>query len=279
MDVLRAAVVLGILSVALASAASTYLQVQGPISQTIYSNGTVYLGKVAPGQSFYVLANASTVNTTGYYVNIGWDRLVAVRLPSGWSSQESPLYENPMKMKVTVPANATDGNYTIGIEAVNVQNYSRLGSLAFNATITVTPDVFDVKVSPTTVYSVIEAPEVLNVTINNTGISDDPFIISALGLPAWNVSDQVISLHSKATSFSYPIFINEPGAYTFNLTVGSSTSALVAKSYRITSYVSESLLYDYKSVDHGAVLSPVVLEPVYAFMSLLSYIYSAITSG
>ena len=278
MNVFRATMILGILSFTLAYA-GTYLNVVGPISQTLYNNGSVYLGRVAPGESFYILANSSTVNATGYYINIGWDRLTAVNLPAGWASQSSPLYENPMKMKVTVPSNASDGNYTLVIRAVNVQNYSRLGNLTFNATIMVTPDVFSLQVNPQVIHSVIEAPEVLNVTINNTGISDDPFIISAQGLPAWNVSDQVISLHSRKTSFAYPIFIDEPGAYTFNITVASSTSALVSKSYRITSYVSESLPYDYRSIGHGAVLSPVILEPVYAFMSLLSYIYGAITSS
>lgn len=278
MDVLRAAVFLGILTFALASA-SSYLSVIGPVSSTIYNNGNVYLGKVAPGESFYILANSSTVNNTGYYLNIGWDRLTAVRLPTGWSAQNSPLYENPMKMKVTVSANASYGNYTMIVRAVNVQNYSYIGNLTFAASVNVTPDVFNVQVSPRAIRSGIGQPAVLDIVINNTGISDDPFIINAQGLPAWNVSEHAISLHSRVTSFGYPVFLEEPGAYSFNLTVSSSTSAQVSKSYKIRFYVNESLGNDYSAVGQGAVLSPILFEPAYALMSLLSYIYNAITSA
>ncbi len=277
MDILRSAMFFGIISVTLVSA-NTYLSVVGPVSQTLYNNGNVYLGKVAPGESFYILANSSTVNSTGYYINIGWDKLTAISLPSGWSSQSSPLYENPMKMKVTVPSNASNGNYTMLVRAVNVQNYSRIGNLTFTAIVNVTPDVFNVQVNPLVMHSGIGQPAVLDVVINNTGISDDPFIISAQGLPAWNVSDEVISLHSKVSSFSYPVFLEEPGAYKFNLTVNSSTSTALSKSYPVKFYVNESLGNDYSSVGQGAVLSPIIFEPAYALMSLLSYIYGVITS-
>ncbi len=276
MEILRATLLLGLLSFTLVSAAA-YLNVQGPVSGTIYNNGSIYLGKVAPGESFYVLANSSTVNSTGYVVGpIGWDTLTAVGLPQGWSAQNSPLYENPMKMKVTVAPNTSVGNYYVTVRAVNVQNYSGLGNLTFKALINVTPDVFEVNVSPQRIYSGIGQPTSIAVVINNTGISDDPFIINAIGLPAWNVSEQVISLHSRTTSFAYPVFVNEPGVYTFNLTVGSSTSPSIAKSYHITFYVNESLYNDYKAIGQGAVLSPVIFEPAYALMSFLSYLYRTV---
>src|ERR1700681_460969 len=85
-----------------AAGAATYLSVVGPVQAVLYNNGNITLGKVGPGESFYVLASATTTNQSGFLVNIGWDTLQAVSLPSGWSSQSSPLYENPMKMKITV---------------------------------------------------------------------------------------------------------------------------------------------------------------------------------
>jgi len=280
MKLIRAALLLSLLSFVCAYASSTYLAVQGPVQSTLYNNGSIYLGKVGPGESFYILANSSTINSTGSYVGpIGWDSLTASNLPSGWSSQSSPLYQNPMKMKITVSPSTPNGNYSFLIHAINVQNYSGIGNLTFTARINVTTNVFDLQVSPQKIYSGIGQPTDLQVMINNTGISDDPFIISAKGLPAWNLSDQVISLHSKANTFTYPIFQNEPGVYNFNLTVSSSTSPLISKSYPVTFYVNESIYNDYKAIGQGAVLSPFIFEPAYSFMSLLSYLYKVLLQG
>lgn len=253
--------------------ASTYLTVIGPVSGTLYNNQSVYLGKVGPGESFYVLANPNTTNMTGTYVNIGWDTLEALNLPNGWSSQQSPLYENPMKMKITVSPDAQYGSYRLTLRAVNVQNYSRLGNLTFFGSVNVTPNVFSVGVSPGSLSSGIGQPVNLNIEINNTGISDDPFTISATGLPAWNITNEVISLHSTKNTFAYPIFADEPGVYNLNLSVASATSPLVRVSYPVRFVVKESLLNDYNAVGNGIDLSPIIFEPAYVFMSALGYVY------
>ena len=198
-------------------AGATYVSVQGPVNANLTNNGFVYLGKVGPGESFYILASATTTNASGAVVNIGWDRLEAVNLPGGWSMQASPLYENPMKLKVSVPYNIS-GTYNLTIRAVNVGNYSRLGNLTFTAQVDVTNNVFNVSVSPSNISAGVGQPVDINVKIVNTGIADEPFNISAQGLPAWNFSDDVIALHSRTSSFVYPVYVNEPGIYPFNLT-------------------------------------------------------------
>jgi len=252
-----------------------YLDVLSPVSGTLYNNGSIYLGKVGPGESFYVLASPTTTNATGFLVNIGWDTLEAVKLPQGWSSQSSPLYENPMKMKITVAPNAPNGTYEVVLRAVNVGNYSRLGNLTFYTYINVTTNVFELNVTPKKVETGIGQPVNLVVKINNTGISDDPFIISAYGLPAWNISDTVIALHGKTSSFVYPVFVNEPGVYKFNLSVSSATSPLINKDYRIELIGKASLESDYNSISQGVILSPIIYEPVYAAMLFIDYICNA----
>lgn len=251
--------------------AAPYLSVIGPVNTTLYNNQSVYLGKVGPGESFYVLADPNTTSINGNYVNIGWDTLKASVLPGGWSSQPSPLYENPMKAKITVSPNAAYGKYTLEFRASNI--YSGIGNLTFYGTVNVTPNVFRLGVSPISASSGIGQPANLYISINNTGISDDPFIISAQGLPAWNVSDEVISLHSTRNVFTYPVFANQPGVYGFNLTVSSATSPLIREEYPVRLIVRESLLSDYNSVGGGISLSPIIFEPAYAFMSLLGYLY------
>ncbi len=252
-------------------AGATYVSVQGPVNANLTNNGFVYLGKVGPGESFYVLASATTTNASGAVVNIGWDRLEAVNLPSGWSMQASPLYENPMKLKVSVPYNIS-GTYNLTIRAVNVGNYSRLGNLTFTAQVDVTNNVFNVSVSPRNISAGVGQPVDINVKIVNTGIADEPFNISAQGLPAWNFSDDVIALHSRTSSFVYPVYVNEPGIYPFNLTITSATGHLVQNEYPISFSVVASLYNDYSAIGNGVVLSPVIFEPVYAIDYLLSYL-------
>jgi len=261
------------LLILLSSASAMYLAVEGPVSSTLYDNGVINLGKVGPGESFYILASATTTNSTGAAVNIGWDTLKTMELPAGWSSQASPLYEEPMKMKVTVASDAPTGTYMMMVRAVNIGNYSKLGNLTFRAFINVTPDVFASSVEPLNITAGVGQPVNLKIIINNTGASDDPFLINAYGLPAWNMPVQVISEHSTKSTYWYPLFVNEPGVYSFNLTINSTSSSLIRNTYRVNFIAEASVLNDYKATGEGVVLSPIIYEPAYAFMLFLSNIY------
>lgn len=260
-------------SLATLSVGATYLNVEGPVSALLYNNGTLNLGKVGPGESFYVLASATTANASGAIVNIGWSKLEAVQLPSGWSSQPSPLYEDPMKMKITVAPTEANGTYTMILRAVNVGNYSKLGNLTFTATINVTPNVFQSSVEPLNPNTGLGQPVNLKVAINNTGASDDPFIINVVGLPAWDAPSEVIATHSTTNAYVYPVFVNEPGVYKFNLTIASTTSPLIHHTYPITLTAQSSLVNDFSATGQGVVLSPVIYEPAYAVMLFLSDVY------
>ncbi len=265
-----------LISLLLPKVGATYLVVQGPVSSRLSNNSSLYLGKVGPGESFYVLASATTANQTGTVINIGWDTLGAVNLPSGWSSESSPLYENPMKMKITVAPDAQNGTYMVALRAVNVGNYSKLGNLTINAYINVTPDVFTSNVTPTKLFAGVGQPVNLNIWINNTGASDDPFMINAYGLPAWNSPVEVIAAHSTRNAYLYPVFANEPGVYRFNLTINSTTSQLIRKSYPVELVVQASVINDYGATGQGVALSPIIYEPAYALMLLAKGIYTLI---
>lgn len=151
---------LALITLLLPTVGATYLQVEGPISSgQLPNNASIYLGKVGPGESFYVLASATTTNQSGAVVNIGWDRLEAVNLPgSAWQQEPSLLYADPMKLKITVPSYASNGTYEFGIRAVNVGNYSKLGNLTINAYVNVTPDVFTSSVTPTEIVAGVGSP-------------------------------------------------------------------------------------------------------------------------
>ncbi len=272
-----AVLALAALSALAFTASAMDLAIQGPVNGTLHQGGSIYLGKLGPGESFYILASASTPNATGSYINIGWDTLQALNLPSGWSAQPSPLYENPMKLKITASPYAQNGIYNLTIRAVNVQNYSRLGNLTVHAYVNVTQNVFSLDVSPTSISTGVDQPSDLHITINNTGISGDPFLVNAYGLPAWNVSREAVSGPSSVSTLDYPVYVDEPGQYVFNLTVTSATSPLITQSHRITLDVQASVLNDYYATGHGVVLSPIIVEPAYGLMLLLSDAYNYLT--
>lgn len=260
----------------LSSASAMYLTVEAPVPGVLYNNNTVNFGKVGPGESFYVQASPATTNQSGVMVSLGWDTLQAVSLPNGWTAQASPLYENPMKMKINVPPTAANGTYTLTLRAVNVGNYSKLGNLTFTAYINVTPNVFTSNVTPLSLTAGVGEPVNINIVINNTGASDDPFMINAYGLPAWNAPAEVIALHSTANTYLYPVFENEPGVYHFNLTINSTTSPLIHQTYAITLTARAGLINDFSATGEGVVLSPIIYEPAYAFMLLISDVYHLI---
>ena len=259
----------------LSVANATYLNILGPASATLHNGQSIYLGKVGPGESFYVEASAATTNASGYLINIGWARLAAENLPSGWYSQPSLLYANPMKMKITVPDSAQNGTYNFTIAAIDVGNYSKLGAFSVTAYVNVTPNVFSMNVNPTSIQSGIDQPTNLYITINNTGISDDPFGISVSGLPAWNFSEQVVALHLTQSTYVYPVYVNESGTYNLNLTVASTTSPAIALSQPIRLVAAASLQNDYSAIGQGVILSPVIFYPSYELMLFLSYVYNS----
>jgi hypothetical protein len=261
------------LSMAIFSASASYLIVQGPVSGLLYEGGNITLGKIGPGESFYILASATTQNKSGAIINIGWDTLKAIELPQGWTAQPSPLYENPMKMKITAAQDTSIGTYKIVVRAINVGNYSKLGNLTFNAYINVSKDVFSAKVEPQSLVAGIAQPVNVKIMINNTGASDDPFMINAYGLPAWDVPTEVIASHTTISTYYYPIYVNEPGEYNFNLTVNSTTSPALRQTFQIKLVAHSSLLNDYSATGQGVVLSPIIYEPAYAFMLLLNNLY------
>ncbi|MGC8676020.1 MAG: hypothetical protein ACP5T3_00690 [Candidatus Micrarchaeia archaeon] len=255
---------------ALTLANATYLSLEYPVSALLHNGSSIYLGKVGPGESFYVEASAATTNASGSYINIGWDTLEAVSLPSKWSSQASLLYANPMRLKITVAPYAANGTYALQLRAVNLQNYSRIGNITITAFVNVTPDVFELNVTPLKLSAGIGQPVNLHVLINNTGASDDPFVVSSSNLPAFNLSYEVIAHKGMPTEVNYPVFEDEPGVYPFTLSVYSATSPLVHKSFKAELIVNSSVANDYAATGHGLIVEPIIYEPAYAIMYILS---------
>ncbi|MDE1870942.1 MAG: hypothetical protein KGI06_01755 [Candidatus Micrarchaeota archaeon] len=249
---------------------ATYVNMTEPYVTTVNQNGSVYLGSVGPGETFYVTISAQTTNNTGGVFPIGWDELSASALPAGWIAQNSPLYTPSPSVKIAVSPQAQNGTYKFNITAINLGNYSKLGSLKFTAYVNVTPDVFKLGVTPTAITVGPGNPADIYVTINNTGVSDSPFNITVYGLPAWNKSITVIALHHTEGRFVYPVYENEPGQYRIRLYVSSIASSLVYKQSNITLTTKASIASDYDAIGRGVLAFPITYAPVYAVMYIIS---------
>lgn len=255
---------------ALALTHATYVNITEPYNTTVQQNGSVYLGKVGPGQTFYVTISSATKNGTGASFGIGWDELLASSLPSGWLTQNSALYTTYPSIKISVAPQAANGTYSFNLTAINVGNYSKLGSLSFRAYVNVTPDVFILSANPTDINVGPGVPADIYVIINNTGVSDSPFNITVHGLPAWNYSSTVIAIHHTQGRFVFPVYENEPGRYNIQLYVSSVASSLIYKQINITLTTKASIGNDYAALGQGALTFPIVYAPVYSVMYLIS---------
>ncbi len=265
-----------VLALLISSASAAYVTVTEPYNSTLNQGGSIFLGKVGPGQTFYITVSAQTQNKTGYTFSRGWNKFIASNTPAGWIVQNSSLNGQSLSIKITPNPNAQNGTYSFNLTAINLGNYSHLGTLSFVALIQVTPNVFKLQVNPTNVSAGPGQPAHIEVTINNTGVSDSPFVIKMSGLPAWNQTESVIALHGTVGNFSYPVYENEPGVYHAQINVTSGSSPLVYKRSNVTLQIRASVFNDYKALGEGAITIPIIYEPIYAVMYIISQIISSI---
>ena len=268
-----ACVVAFLMSTCIASA--SYVNIIEPYNITIQNNGSVYLGKVGPGQTFFVTISASTMGTPGNILNLGWNKFVAADLPPGWTAQNSSLYNPTLSTKITVDPNSSNGTYTFNLTAINIGNYSKIGSIRFKAYVNVTPDVFVLSVNPTSISAGPGEPASVYVTINNTGVSDSPFVISSQGLPGVNSTQIVIALHNTTQQFVYGMYENEPGLYNAKLKVSSISSSRIYKETGVSLNIVASVPNDFEALGQGALAFPIIYEPAYAIMYLIRLLMRA----
>ncbi len=256
-----------------AAAATPYVSITEPHSLTVHNNGTVYIGRVGPGQTFYVTISSLTQSANGTLYEYGWNELYVSGTPNGWVTENSALNTKYLSAQITPSASAANGTYSFNLTAINTGNYSKLGSVTFKAYVNVTPDVFSINVSPTYLNVGPGQPATIDVTINNTGVSDSPFDISMTGLSSWNLTESVIALHGTQRRFTYTVNESVPGTYHTTLHVSSAQSPIISREANITIATRSGIANDYIALGGGPVAFPIVYEPVYAVQYLISLIF------
>ncbi len=247
----------------------TYVNISSPVNLILHNSSTINLGKDGPGQTFSISIAAQTSAPNGTIYSYGWNQFKAYNTPPNWIIENSSLNNKILTIEIKPSPYAQTGIYNFSLEAINTGNYSKLGVFKFKASINITPKVYVINIKNKNLSSGIGQPVNIQVMINNSGVSDTPFIVSSTGLPSSNENISIISLHNSTQEFSYPVFATEPGIYNINLSVKALSSPLIYKTENIKLTIKSTLLNDYMALGNGALIFPVVYEPVYNLMYII----------
>ncbi|MFH1780329.1 MAG: hypothetical protein ABH803_04300 [Candidatus Micrarchaeota archaeon] len=259
----------------LASTLTAVLEVSSPIKKTVSVQGEeVFLGVIGPGQTIELVADRSSgikAVTSADGTGIAkWDHLVAVDLPSGWTSQPSKFYEQPMRLFITADAHAPDGDYFVSVRSLD--EYEGAGTLLFKAKIKISRNVLDVSLFQNDLSTGAGQPAVFFVRLSNKGVASDAFEISLLDLPqAWVYSKKVLVPLESEVLVPYELIAEEDGEYDFDFNVESLSSREINVKKKAVLRVEASLEQDLRAISKGALLFPSGEQIVYA---LLGFFYS-----
>jgi hypothetical protein len=269
---MRASLILALAVLSLTVAAAD-LNVIKPVNMVVQDGGRVVLGTVGPGQTVFVEANAMVETGGKFGLGGRWDRLQIVEVPGGWSSEDSMLYEQPLKARVKVSSNAPDGEYEVLARAVDLENKEELGEVNLRLVVNVSMDVFRMSVSPGSKETGASQPASYLVTIYNDGIASDAFEISAGGLPAWDFRKTVFVPYGSSKAVLYDLVSGEEGEYDVAVRVRSVSSDLIGGEEDVHLGVSTSLTSDYKATNKGLLLFPLFEQAAYSVMGLLANLF------
>jgi uncharacterized membrane protein len=270
---------LGVLLLLIVAANATYLNIREPVEATgMMENSTpLNIGTAGPGQTIYLVADRATIDASGEKINyMGWDKLMIENLPAGWSAEDSPWYETPMKAKIKIAPNATDGEYNFTAKAVDEGNYDALGNLSITVQVTASKNVFTVDVSPTEVEAGVGQPAIYYIDIDNAGAASDTFSITSIGVPAWRFRKDVLVPHAikvlqpARKTVPYEVVSNEQSEMDIYLNVTSLSSSQISRELKVRLKATPSLISDYKATDHGLLVFPLIESPIYSLIAFLS---------
>lgn len=258
---------------------ATYVNIKEPFpSSGLVENSSIYIGKAAPGQTVYIVAERATIDVAGgSIIYMGWDKLAIEDLPEGWTAEDSPWYETPMKAKIRISPDAKNGTrYYFKAKAVDEGNLNGLGNLTINVFIDVSDDVFKIDVSPPEVETGVGQPAIYYIDIENEGAASDTFSITSRGVPAWKFKKDVfvphaidVTLQAKKT-VPYEVVSNEQNEMDIYINVTSLSSDQISREVRVTLKARPSLISDYRATGHGLLVFPLIESPIYSLIAFFS---------
>ena len=249
------------------------IQMVEPILTDISEGETVDLGTIGPGQTIEVQIHPKVYEGGIHGIGGNYDQAYATNLPTGWTTQASKLYGNPLQVKITAGPYTGEGTYTIPVKIEDEGNGEELGVLTFNVRLTVSEDVMAFSVKPTETTTGVGQPARFEITIDNTGTAGDTFKVSAEGVSKWEFTKLVYIPPKSSKTIDYEVAAFEEETYETTFKVESSSSPRVSAEETVVLHVQPDLLSDYKAVNNGALLFPIIEAPVYALVGLISNLW------
>lgn len=249
------------------------IQMIEPALTEISEGETIDIGTMGPGQTIELQIFPKVYEGGINGIGGNYDLAYATNLPSGWSTKQSKLYGNPLQVTITADPYTEEGSYTIPVIVEDEGDGEKLGKVKFYVRIQISEDVMDFSTSPKSRKAGIGQPAQFQITINNKGDAGDTFRVSATGVPKWEFTKMVYVPPKGSKTVIYEVAGFEEETYSSMITVQSSTAPRVGGSEPISLEVYPDLLSDYKAVNNGALLFPVIEAPVYALVGLLSNLW------
>ncbi|VVB66260.1 Uncharacterised protein [Candidatus Gugararchaeum adminiculabundum] len=242
-----------------------------PMKKQLGNGDVVDIGPIGPGQTVFI--EIEPIIKEGENKGLTWDLLNVTKLPSGWKGEKSALYGRPtLQAKITASAEAKDGSYPVTLEAIGGEKLG--GPVSIKANVQVKKDVVNVDVQPKSRKVGAGQPAVFYITIQNTGITSDVFEVTATGKLAWDLNKKALIPAGGIKEVRYEVGSEEGGNIAVDLNVKSSSSPLISKTERVNVDVETNLISDYKATNNGLMIFPIMEQPVYSLMGLISNLFN-----
>ena len=254
---------------------ATTLTIYEPVAKVVSNGDIVDLGTVGPGQTAHIIAE-SIIKEGGIHGKGGrLDMLEFTSVPEGWVGTPSNLYGSPMKAIIKVSPDASDGVYELSMKAYDEAPGEGLENVSFRAIVYVSRKVLSIDVWPDRIVTGAGQPAGYYVRINNNGVASDVFEISSEGMPRWDYKRAVYVPKSSSRVVRYEVAGEEEQEYNVKLKVRAPfSSELLRAEKEVMVDIDTNLVSDLRATGHGLLLFPVIEQPVYSLMGLISNLLS-----
>ena len=170
-----------------------------------------------------------------------------------------------------MPKDAQDGDYVVALRLWDEAGDKGLGpDVIFTAKVTVTHDVMDMTVSPTSISTGAGQPARYTITISNKGMANDVFVVGSTGVRTWEFRRSIYIPSQTTKTLTYEVVGDDEADYNVTLWAHSSSSDKITSEVPVTLRVNTDLLSDFKAVNRGVLLFPSPEAPLYFVVGLLS---------
>jgi hypothetical protein len=247
------------------------LGVLSPVAAEVGQGSEITIGNVGPGQTFSVVVDPEVASGGAYGTGGAYDQLYASSLPEGWSSAPSRLYAKPLQADITVPPDAADGDYVVALRLWDEAGSKGLGEdIEFSARVTITHDVMDMTVQPTSITTGAGQPARYSITIVNKGMANDIFAVGSSGVRNWEFRRSIYIPSQTTKVIDYEVVGEDEEDYDVTLWARSASSSKIGAEVPVTLRVNTDLFSDFKAVNRGVLLFPATEAPLYFIVGLLS---------